>query len=794
MSTTLRAQEGSGQPIIVPLPTGAPTAGGTTATTADVAAAIRNSGLTEAQVRARLQAAGFDPRLADQFFQTGSQAVGARTGNGGLVDPGFAVALKSLGLLDGLSDTAPNMPDSTNPGGRDDSGAQTAPAAGRALGLFGKNVFSGGTTAFDPLLAGPVDAGYRLGVGDQLQLIITGDVEQAYALEVRRDGTVFVPQIGQVTVAGLTVEAARSNIKQRAGRVYSVVEEGRAHVDLTVSRVRNNQVFVVGEVERPGSYQINALGTVFRALASAGGPTERGTFRDVEVRRGGNAVAHVDLYTYLLHGDASNDVRTEQGDIIFVGLSHRLVVLSGAVRRPGTYELRDGENIATLMDFGGGLLATAAADRLQIDRVLPPAERAPGKERSLLDVPFNGNLRALDTVSLYDHDVVTVFPVGDVRRNRMALEGEVFEPGVYEWRPGLSLGEVITKSQGFRPWALTDRIKVERQIPFTGRTEMFSVNARDSSYRNFQLEEYDHVTVLDARKAYPAGTLAIGGSVVRPGQRTFVENMTLGDFIDLSGGFRPEAAVVELARRHLGTKYNDTSAVVQTFQILPGGRLDPKAAAILLEREDRVNVRDFPGYRVAPRSIILAGLFTYPGTYVLRSDAERVSDIVRRASGLLPSAYPAGARLIREGRPVAIDLAKALKADPEHDVYLSQGDRLEVGPDPSVVYVAGAVQRQVIVPFHPAWGISDYVSAAGGYASDADKNTIVVEYPSGEIRSRHRRLFHTTGDVPIISGSTITVGQKPDDKGINTGEVLTRTAQIATTLVSLIIGYKTVAK
>jgi len=763
---------------------------GRTYSNAEIAETIRNSGLTEAQVRARLQAAGFDPNLATPFFQNGvSGNIGPSADPRGVVNQGFASALKALGIIDTtlVANVQKLFSEDTVPSSR--NGLEAPLVTSTTAGPFGKSLFSSGTTAFDAVSAGPVDASYRLGIGDQLQFIVTGDMEVALALDVRRDGTVLIPQIGQVPVAGLTLEAARTNIKQRASRVYNLIDEGRARIDLTVSRVRNNQVFVVGEVERPGSYQVNALATVFRALNVAGGPTARGTFRNVEVRRAGNVVAQVDLYDYLLRGDASHDVRTEQGDIIFVGLSNRLVTLQGAVRRPGIYELRDNERISQLLEFGGGVLPTAATDRLQIDRVLPPAERAPGKERALIDVPFNRANGALDTVQLYDNDIVTVFSVGDIRRNKVVLQGEVFEPGMYEWTPGLTLDQLMTKAQGFLPWALTDRIKIERQIPHTGRTVLFSVSATDSSLSKVGLEEFDNVTVLDARTAFPTGTVAINGSIVTPGERPFVDNMTLKDFIDLSGGFKPEAAVVELARRKLGTRYSDTAAVVQTFQVLPGGNLEAAAAHIVLERGDRINVRDFPGYRLDPKTVTLAGLFTYPGTYVLRSDGEKVSDVVRRAGGVLPSAYPAGGRLIRSGRPVAIDLGKALKGDAANDIYLSQGDRLEVGANPSVVYVAGAVERQVIVPFRSDWSLHDYISAAGGFSANAEKNNIVVEYPSGEIRSPRRRFLLPNETVPVISGSTITVGQKPEAKEGDSGVILTRTLQTVTTLVSLVIGF-----
>src|SRR4051812_13706068 len=217
---------------------------------AQIAEAIKNSGLTEAQVRARLQAAGFDPKLADPYFQN------AAADPRGLVDQNFAMTLRALGIVDTVDiNSGAKLQEDTAVSVRDAAGP-TRRAEG-TTGPFGKVFFSSGTTAFDAISGGPVDASYRLGVGDQIQLVITGDMEMAYGLDVRRDGTVLVPQIGQIPIAGLTLEAARASIKQRAGRVYNLIDEGRARVDLTVSRVRSNQVFVVGEVERPGSYQVN---------------------------------------------------------------------------------------------------------------------------------------------------------------------------------------------------------------------------------------------------------------------------------------------------------------------------------------------------------------------------------------------------------------------------------------------------------------------------------------------------------------------------------------------------------
>lgn len=755
---------------------------GRSVSNAQIAEAIKNSGLSESQIRARLQAAGFDTRLADPFF-TGSAGNPAAA-----VDPSFVSALQSLGILD-LTD----LPDETRIDTQLEGRTADSTRSGTTASLiFGKSIFRSGSSAFDPVAAGPVDAAYRLGYGDQLQLVITGDMEMAAALSVRRDGSVVIPQIGQIAVAGLQLESARALVTSRAAQVFGVVRAGKAHVDLSVARVRSNQVFVVGEVERPGSYQVSALGTVFRALAAAGGPSAQGTFRNIEVRRGGSVAATVDLYDYLLRGDASKDVRLEQGDIVFVGVNRRAVTVRGAVRRPGIFELRDGEGFADLLGFAGGLLPVAVTDRIQIDRVLPPEQRTPGKERTVLDVAYRGRQTAIDSVKIYDNDIITVFTVGKLRRNQVNVAGEVFQPGTYEWAPGMTLSTLIAKAQGFLPWALTDRIKVERALVETGRSEVYSVSARDSSWKTFAISEFDSVTVLDARTAFPERPVTISGAVVTPGARTFKERQTLRDLIDLAGGYRPEAAVVDLSRRHVGERYSDTTAIVRSFAILRNGRLEGNADTTTLEPWDEVNVRVSPGYREV-QTVRISGLVTYPGNYVLARDGERISEVVRRAGGLLPSAYPQSARLIRKGRPVTIDFAKALQHERNHDIAMADGDQLQIGPDPSVVYVAGAVERQVVVPFHSGWKIDDYVSAAGGFSNTADDDNVIVEYPSGEIGRREHHFFGTR-EPAVLSGSTITVGRKPEDKGSNVGENLTRTMQIATTLVSIFLAYKTATR
>src|SRR6184192_4271923 len=231
---------------------------------------IAQSGMTPDQVRARLQASGYPPTLLDAYL-------GAQTPGQAAPVPGTQelAAIQSLGVP-GMATAGEVLPV--------DTGLVRAAAGGKS-GVFGVDVFQRTTTQFLPLLAGPVPADYTLGPGDQLVLILTGDLELSYTLGVTREGFILVPQAGQMFVANLTLEQLREVLRTRLGKVYSSVARGTTRVSVSVANVRVNQVYVVGEVRQPGAYQISALGTALTALYAAGGVTTKANMRDIEIHR-----------------------------------------------------------------------------------------------------------------------------------------------------------------------------------------------------------------------------------------------------------------------------------------------------------------------------------------------------------------------------------------------------------------------------------------------------------------------------------------------------------------------------
>src|SRR2546428_3798696 len=386
---------------------------------------ILQSGLSAEQVRARLAASGYPSNLLDAYL---SGAVS------GAALPAGALELAAIQAL-GVPPVEQSLLSV-------DTGLIRMRGTNVSSPVFGVDVFRRSTTQFLPLLSGPVPPDYKLGPGDALVLILTGDVELAYTLQVTREGFILIPQVGQVFVSNLTLEQLRDLLYTRLGRVYSGVKRGpnaSTRFDVSVANVRANQAYVVGEVSQPGAYQISSLGTVLTALYAAGGVTERADMRQVEVRRGGKAIATLDLYDYLIRGDTRSDVRLETGDVVFVPVHGTRAEMSGAVVRPFIYELKPGETLGDLIKAAGGFRPNADLRRVAVHRLLPAVERGPGTPpRAVGDVALSalrspvpgrgekGEVRdgadpsngvAIPSVGLQDGDSVVVDSV-------MALAGQ----------------------------------------------------------------------------------------------------------------------------------------------------------------------------------------------------------------------------------------------------------------------------------------------------------------------------------------------------------------------------------
>jgi protein involved in polysaccharide export with SLBB domain len=779
---------------------------------AQVIEQLRASGLTREQVRARLQQMGRDPALADRYYD----AMERGTTPQGQASPDVLQALQGIGVL---------LRDSARARTRVDTIVPTTPLAPLPPGelpVFGRDLFRISTSQFQAVGNGPVDPAYQLGPGDQLIAVLTGDVELSYTLDVGRDGMIVIPDVGQVYVAGLTLRELEDRLYERLGSVYSGVGRGpgaTTRFTLSMGQLRTNQVFLVGEVERPGAYQVSSVSTVFNALYQARGPNDQGSFRRIQVRRGGTTIRTVDVYDYLLRGDSRDDIRLEQGDVIFVPLAGVQVGIQGAVRRAAIFELNAGEGMRDLLSFAGGLQAEASLARVQIDRVLPPEQRRPGVERTLVDVDVRALLSGGPEPRLFDRDRVSVFTVLSERRNRVTVAGQVRRPGLYEWQPGITLWGVIDRAEGLQEDAYTARAHVFRFNPADGSRSLVAIPlyaAAPGVRQDIRLNDRDSVVVYSRAELRNPDWVTVAGFVKRPGTYALAEGMTARDLVLAAGGFvlGADERVAELARQpdpsRRGTMtsqvtYISLSDSVASRELRPGvdaaalvggdsaravssargaGEWVPSSREIRLRGGDVLFVRKSPGYE-AQRFVAVGGQVRVPGDYALASREERLVDVVARAGGTTPEAYLPGLRVSRAGKLVGTDYARALRRPgSRYNILLEAGDSVTVPTYDPTVLVQGAVNFSSRVLYDPRLNLFEYVSRSGGFAANADRGRVSVQYPDGERYTVQRRLAFSS--VPQVRpGSTIFVPVRPESEKTNWGDVITKTVSVLSTAVTL---------
>jgi len=776
---------------------------------------ISSSGMSAEQIRARLVAEGYPSSLLDSFLGQGA-------GSGTAPSADVIEAVRALGLVS-ESDLEELMALSGTNAARQAALAADSAAADSGLVIFGLSLFRDKSSLFMPNLDGPVDATYRLGPGDQLVLILTGDVELAHTLDVTREGFLVIPQVGQIGVANLTLGELEDLLYVRLGRAYSGIRRGAGattRFSVSVSRLRSNQVFVAGDVVAPGSYRVTSAGTALTALYAAGGPSAQGSLRSVEVRRGGVLVSTLDVYDYLLRGDGSKDVRLRQGDVVFVPVHGRRARILGAVTRPATYEIKPGESLADLVRAAGGLTAEATRRRVVVERVLPAAERALGRERAVIEVSLAAD-GTVPAVAVEDGDVIRVPGVGDRVRGGVRVSGHVWQSGLQGLTPGLTLEQALARAGGLKSDAYLGTVHVSRLRPDSTRVQL-RATLRDTTGATLTpllLQEDDEITVYSRTAFRPDRYVVISGAVKKGGRFPFRSGMTLRDLALMAGGVEEHAylAEAEVARIPL---QGDPRITARSIRVpLDSSYLFDAASALgagggtgasefPLEPFDNVLIMRDPNWR-EPRTVQLFGEVRFPGRFTLLSRSERLSDIIRRAGGLTTEADADGAyfaRLVgaeeskrlqesqaRRMSPgdtvdsaaaaqrafdgvgdrirVGIDLQEALRErGRSDDLLLEHGDSINVPKRLQTVSVRGGVNAATALA-HAGKRLGYYIDAAGGTTERARTRRAYVIQPNGKIESRRTWLGFIRVDPTPRPGATVVVPER--------GEVVPATNTLA---------------
>ena len=817
---------------------------------------LESSGMTPDQVRARLRAMGYPEDLLDDYLAGADTTRQVRPG------PRTFEAVRALGVLGDeeldslrardsvrvISDSLQQLLDSLTLLRADSLRADSLADSLRVLGpsplkIFGLEAFRRFSTRFQPTQAGPVDENYRFGPGDVLVLILTGDVEQAYNLEVTREGFIVIPQVGQVYVANLTMAQLRDQLYTRLGRVYSGVRRGpraTTQFQVSVARLRNIQVFVVGDVVRAGAYQISGAGTVLTALYAAGGPTDNGSLRRVEIRRGGELIDTLDVYDYLLRGNNRSDIRLNTGDVVFVPVHAGFVKVTGKVARPAIYEVLPEETLRDVLGFAGGFDPSAYQARVQIHRILPPAAREPGgRARVVIDAGAEQLAAgAAPPVPMAPGDSVTVFPVAERTRQFVTVKGNVWVEGRVGFSPGMRLSEAIRLAGGPRPDVYLDRILVTRVREDSSMTQLRAAFA-DSTGRlreDLVLEDQDEVRIFSRSTFRNVRYVSITGAVRRPGRVPFREGMTIRDAILLADGlvedaYLKEAEIARIAERRDPTALAETVRVPLDSTYLfgrgPSGEyIGPPGVPVPSSGAPEVPLRPYDNVLVMRQSgfdqqrlVHLTGQVRFPGRYALRSKTERMRDLIERAGGLTTEAYAGGIQFYRayaptrratDDRPppilgaeqpprdslprgfverVGIDLPRVLDdARFRDNIILAGGDSIHIPEYNPIVMVEGAVNSPGAVAYVPGKSLDWYVDAAGGYAQLGDHRRAYTTQPNGKREGVKRRVVLADKVPKPRPGAFVFVPTRlVQDQPSNAGAVLATAAQVLGALVTIVV-------
>lgn len=619
---------------------------------------LRSSGLSASQIRTLLSQQGYPAGTGESYLQA-MESGGFPQGN---EDPTAILRSIEEARRTGLLDDRLGAPlDFGRWDGLQEERERRSEPDPDSIPVFGRDLFAQSSPMSQAPLAGPVPAGYRVGPGDELLVVITGEVERVFNPVVSQEGWVVFPGVGRVAVSGLTTDELQQTLESRFALIYSGLrdEQGTTFLHASLGRLRATQVMVVGEVERPGAQILSAGNTdPLRALYLAGGPTRNGTFRNIQVIRNGVTVGTLDIYDYLDSGRLGGTVQLRDEDVLFVPLVGPRVEVTGAVARPAYFEPLPGEGLGRILDLAGGLRAEAHSGVIQLERFLPDELRDGGRDREVVDVVLGAEEGAWRNLNLRDGDRIAVLPALAEAANPVVVSGAVWRPGRYGVGADDRLSHLLARAGGLLPDALAGRVQLFRLTP-DRRWTLTPVSLQDGApVDDVTVGPEDRIHVVASRELRSSESVRVRGWVQRPGAFPFARGMTLADLLLLAEGVQPGAfeGAAEVTRVIRASERQDS--LTQRFMVdLPEGLFEPgpqgavippdhPAASFRLEPEDQVFVRRAPGYQ-EQRLINVTGEVLFPGEYALNVRGERIADVLARAGGITSEAYPDGLQLWR---------------------------------------------------------------------------------------------------------------------------------------------------
>jgi protein involved in polysaccharide export with SLBB domain len=666
----------------------------------------------------------------------------------------------------------------------------------KTLEQFGYNLFTNAPNDFSPLQDVPVNNEYIVGPGDTFTINVWGSANFSHTVTVRRDGTIFIPKIGTIKVFGDSFQTMSSKIEKRLSSFFSGIK-----MNIAFENVRSIDVFVVGEVNRPGSYTVPSTSAVLNVLFHAGGPTKSGSLRKVQLVRRNETIATIDLYDFLING-ANHFQKLQSQDVILVPVIGPVAAVAGQVRRPGIYELTAQTNLFDLMKMAGDLSFTGEAGRIEFQRV------AANQERIVKDFKLPDSIRemtreqALETelaASVQDGDLAMIFPVQPEIRRSVFLRGHVKRPGGYEFREGMKVSDIIRSFDDLLAEPYTQFIQISRIVPPKDERQALFVSLADilagKEGANAALQERDEIRVYSKQELNLLEKVDIQGKVNKPGTFFYFSGMRLRDLIFMAGNVTQDAHLgnAEIARYQM--KNNQLALERKQVNLADTLKGVAEANPVLMPK-DRVFIQGISNWGLE-NHVTLQGEVLFPGKYPFLP-GERLSSVLERAGGFGPKAFLRGAvfnrqsvRQIQErslqqqitqleeavlqeainpgqssttqdrqtiqeaaiarrtllrnlqeaevtGRMVIrLEELKRFRGS-SYDIALEPNDMLILPPTPSVVTVMGEVYNGTSIIFTEGRDVQHYLNLAGGPTINADRESIFLIRADGTVISRQQ--------------------------------------------------------
>lgn len=676
--------------------------------------------------------------------------------------------------------------------------------------VFGQDIFNNKNLNFAPNENLATPRNYKLGPGDEVIIDIFGANQTTMRSVISPEGSINVDVLGPLYLSGMTIDEANGFLKKKLGAIYAGLgrDGSRSDIRLSLGQIRSIQINVLGEVQKPGTYEVSSFSTVFHALYKAGGIKDQGSLRNIKVVRYGRTVAQIDVYDFLMNGNRRNDIRLEEGDVILVPTYSNLVNIKGKVKRPMYFEMKNGESFKKLLDYAGGFGQSAYTNSVTI-------VRQNGKEftvETLDKIDF-------ENFKMKDGDEVEVSGLLSRFENRIEIKGAVYRTGIFQLSDKINtVRKLIYKADGLLPEAFTSRAILHRERPDRS-LEVLPVDVESimkGTSPDIELRNNDILFIPSIYDLKDRGTLSIYGEVAAPGTFPYADNTTLEDLILQAGGMLESAST---ARIDVSRRVKDSGANVADNKLgelfsfsLKDGFVVEGEPGFVLQPYDQVYVRRSPSYHVQ-QNVIVNGEVNFTGTFAMTDKNERMSDLVKKAGGVTKFAYVKGARLertinnaerrkmqdvlnsLKQGNDsisteqldfgntyyVGIELDKALEQPgSQYDLVLREGDKLLIPTYTNTVSISGAVTSPNTITYIPKLKVRDYIEEAGGYSQNAKKSRAYIVYMNGHINKAKRNSKVEPGSQIIVP-----VRQRNPNNLQNILGIATTSASLATMIASI---------